>query len=91
MVTPLPRILVLFAHPAPQHSRLQSRLYRRALAVSGVTGRDLYELYPDFDVDVPAEQQLLLAHDRHEAGARELDPGDGVTCHAVCFSPGLAP
>lgn len=35
--------------------------------------------------------QLLLAHDRHEAGALELDPGDGVTCHAVCFSPGLAP
>jgi glutathione-regulated potassium-efflux system ancillary protein KefG len=63
MLAPLPRILVLFAHPAPQHSRLQARLYARARRVKGVTGRDLYELYPDFDVDVPAEQEQLLAHD----------------------------
>lgn len=63
MSTPLPRILLLFAHPAPQHSRLQRRMFARAGALPGVSGRDLYELYPDFDVDVPAEQALLVAHD----------------------------
>jgi mannose-6-phosphate isomerase-like protein (cupin superfamily) len=34
---------------------------------------------------------LLVAHDRHEHGVLELEPGAGVTCHAVCFTPGLAP
>ena len=31
--------------------------------LEGVTFHDLYEEYPDFDVDVPREQQLLAAHD----------------------------
>jgi hypothetical protein len=34
---------------------------------------------------------LLVEHERHEAGVLELDVGDGVTCHHVCFTPGLAP
>jgi hypothetical protein len=34
---------------------------------------------------------LLVEHDRHEAGVLELEIGDGVRCHAVCFTPGLAP
>ena len=34
---------------------------------------------------------LLLEHERHTTGVLELDVGDGVTCHAVCFTPGLAP
>lgn len=34
---------------------------------------------------------LLVAHDRHTAGSLELEVGDGVTCHATCFMPGLAP
>ncbi|MDX6729128.1 MAG: hypothetical protein QOK49_3933 [Baekduia sp.] len=35
--------------------------------------------------------QLLVAHDHHESGVLDLAVGDGVTCHAVCFTPGLAP
>lgn len=31
--------------------------------LDGVTLRDLYERYPDLDVDVPAEQEALAAHD----------------------------
>jgi glutathione-regulated potassium-efflux system ancillary protein KefG len=31
--------------------------------LEGVTFNDLYEAYPDFDVDVDREQELLLAHD----------------------------
>lgn len=29
----------------------------------GVTFRDLYEVYPDFHIEVPWEQDLLVAHD----------------------------
>ena len=31
----------------------------------------------------------LIEHERHTAGVLELGVGDGVTCHAVCFTPGL--
>jgi hypothetical protein len=29
-------------------------------------------------------------HGRHTAATLALEVGDGVTCHAVCFTPGLA-
>jgi thiol-disulfide isomerase/thioredoxin len=38
-----------------------------------------------------AGAHLLVDHGQHEAGVLELEVGDGVTCHAVCFTPGLAP
>jgi len=31
----------------------------------------------------------LIEHERHTAGVLDLDVGDGVACHAVCFTPGL--
>jgi thiol-disulfide isomerase/thioredoxin len=34
---------------------------------------------------------LLLSHERHVDGVLDLDVGDGVTCYATCFTPGLAP
>jgi thiol-disulfide isomerase/thioredoxin len=34
---------------------------------------------------------LLVEHERHEQGVLELEVGEGVLCHAVCFTPGLAP
>jgi glutathione-regulated potassium-efflux system ancillary protein KefG len=57
------RVLILFAHPALEKSRIHRRLIRELAAVPGVTLNDLYERYPDFDVDVRREQELLLAHD----------------------------
>ena len=57
------RLLILFAHPAIQKSRINHRLARAARAVDGVSFHDLYEAYPDFDIDVPREQALLLEHD----------------------------
>jgi len=33
----------------------------------------------------------LLAHQRHLDGVLDLRIGDGVTCFATCFTPGLAP
>ncbi len=63
----MPRTLVLFAHPALEKSRVHRRLVRTLPALAdrtpGLTFRDLYEAYPDFDVDVEREQALLLAHD----------------------------
>jgi hypothetical protein len=33
----------------------------------------------------------LITHERSTAGELSLELGDGVECHAVCFTPGLAP
>ncbi len=33
----------------------------------------------------------LVEHPHHETGVLELEVGDGVTCHAVCFTPGVRP
>ena len=32
----------------------------------------------------------LVEHPHHTAGVLELAVGDGVTCHATCFTPGVA-
>ena len=56
-------VLVLYAHPAPHKSRINRRLAAAAREVDGVTFRDLYELYPDFMIDVEEEQKLLQQHD----------------------------
>jgi thiol-disulfide isomerase/thioredoxin len=41
-------------------------------------------------VDHPGAYELI-SHPRSTAGELELDVGEGVGCHAVCFTPGLAP
>jgi hypothetical protein len=33
----------------------------------------------------------LVEHERHTTGVLDLDVGPGVVCHAVCFTPGVAP
>jgi glutathione-regulated potassium-efflux system ancillary protein KefG len=62
-MTPSNRILVLFAHPALNKSRVNSQLVRAIADVEGVTLHDLYEEYPDFHINVKREQQLLVDHD----------------------------
>jgi glutathione-regulated potassium-efflux system ancillary protein KefG len=54
-----PEVLVVMAHPALERSRANRVLMRAAEAAPGVALRDLYELYPDFAVDVPSEQAAL--------------------------------
>jgi glutathione-regulated potassium-efflux system ancillary protein KefG len=58
------RVLVLFAHPALEKSRVHRRLIREAQSTPEITFHDLYEAYPDFNIDVQHEQSLLVAHDR---------------------------
>jgi glutathione-regulated potassium-efflux system ancillary protein KefG len=57
------RVLVLFAHPALEKSRINRYLFRDIQRLENVTGNDLYEAYPDFYIDVAREQQLLRDHD----------------------------
>jgi glutathione-regulated potassium-efflux system ancillary protein KefG len=57
------RVLVLFAHPAFEKSRIHRRLLDAIADLEGVTVHDLYEVYPDFQIDVAAEQRRLLDHD----------------------------
>tara|TARA_R110002050_G_scaffold56512_3_gene127090 strand:- start:42558 stop:43151 length:594 start_codon:yes stop_codon:yes gene_type:complete len=56
-------ILVLFSHPKFEKSRANTALVNHIKDIEGVTVHDLYERYPDFHIDVPAEQELLNAHD----------------------------
>jgi glutathione-regulated potassium-efflux system ancillary protein KefF len=58
------QILVLAAHPHLEHSRVNVQMMRSAAASSladRVQVRDLYALYPDYLIDVAAEQQALAA------------------------------
>ena len=57
------RILVLFAHPVLERSRVNRRLIEAIGHLENVTIRDLYELYPTLSIDVAEEQRLLESHD----------------------------
>ena len=54
---------MIFAHPVLERSRVNSRLLTAVTGLDGVTVHDLYEEYPTFHIDVPREQEMLLAHD----------------------------
>jgi glutathione-regulated potassium-efflux system ancillary protein KefG len=59
----MPGILLQFAHPALEKSRTNRVLLDAVRNLPGLTVNDLYEQYPDFDIDVDREQALLLAHE----------------------------
>jgi glutathione-regulated potassium-efflux system ancillary protein KefG len=56
-------ILIIFAHPALQKSRVNRRLITYVMDIDGITFHDLYEAYPDFHILVSKEQELLVKHD----------------------------
>ena len=56
-------MLVLFAHPAFQKSRVNRVMIDAIRTLPGVHFQDLYEAYPEFNIDVPHEQRLLAAND----------------------------
>ncbi len=57
----MPRALVLVAHPNLHHSVVNAGLLRAARAIGepGIEVRDVYALYPDYVIDVPAEQAAV--------------------------------
>jgi glutathione-regulated potassium-efflux system ancillary protein KefG len=56
------KILVIFAHPRFEKSKTNRLLLENIAQLPEVTLNDLYEQYPDFNIDVAKEQELLLAH-----------------------------
>lgn len=57
------KILVLFAHPKLEQSKANLALINAIKDLEGVTFRDLYELYPDFNIHVNEEKKILALHD----------------------------
>jgi glutathione-regulated potassium-efflux system ancillary protein KefF len=58
-----PRVYVLAAHPNWRDSRVTRRLLEQAGGVAQVQVQDLYERYPDYDIDVATEQANAKAAD----------------------------
>ena len=52
-------IVVIHAHPYPRRSRACRALVGAIADFPGLELRTLYDLYPDFDIDIAAEQEAL--------------------------------
>src|SRR6187402_1058580 len=57
------KTLILFAHPRLEKSRTNRALLARIPNHPDLFFNDLYEAYPDFNVDVEREKDLLIKHD----------------------------
>ncbi|AKJ67080.1 NAD(P)H dehydrogenase [Pandoraea thiooxydans] len=58
---PESRVVVIYAHAAPRLSRVNEPLRHALEQLDGVRVRNLYVRYPDFDIDVAAEQAALAS------------------------------
>ncbi|MFZ4833549.1 glutathione-regulated potassium-efflux system oxidoreductase KefF [Rouxiella sp. Mn2063] len=56
-------ILIIYAHPYPRHSHANRMLLQAIENLPDVEVRSLYDLYPDFSIDVKAEQDALSRAD----------------------------
>lgn len=56
-------IALVYAHPYPNRSRVGRRLLAALHELERLEVRSLYTRYPDFAIDVAAEQRVLLAAD----------------------------
>jgi glutathione-regulated potassium-efflux system ancillary protein KefG len=56
-------ILILFAHPRLEDSVVNKGLMASVHELPFVTFHDLYETYPDFNINIESEKELLLQHD----------------------------
>ena len=56
-------VVVLYTHPYQDRSRAGRALIDQVRDLPGVSTRALYDLYPDFAIDVAAEKEALLAAD----------------------------
>jgi glutathione-regulated potassium-efflux system ancillary protein KefG len=62
-MNPKSSVLIIFAHPAFQKSRVNKLLVQAVRQLKGIYFHDLYEVYPDFGIDPKKEQALLTRHD----------------------------
>lgn len=72
-------IVIVYAHPYPRHSRANRAMLAALEEIPEVRVRSLYDLYPDFSIDVAAEQAELASaslviwqHPMHWYGAPAL-------------------
>ncbi|MFC2089445.1 NAD(P)H-dependent oxidoreductase [Bacteroidota bacterium] len=56
-------ILIIYAHPAGHKSRINAAMIAKAKEVEGVSVRELYDIYPDFYIEIKKEQEALVAND----------------------------
>ena len=57
------KILILFAHPKFEYSDTNKCMLNAVSDLENVEIRDLYELYPEFDISIKDEQECLLRND----------------------------
>lgn len=57
------KILVVLAHPNLENSKVNKVIFDELKKIDKVEVRDLYKLYPDFNIDVKAEQEALVSAD----------------------------
>jgi glutathione-regulated potassium-efflux system ancillary protein KefG len=62
LLTPENGLLLVLAHPAMERSRANRAMIEAVRNTPRVTVMDLYETYPDFVIDVRAEQGRLVGH-----------------------------
>lgn len=58
------KIMIIIAHPDLRSSRANQAFAKELRDHKDVSVRDLYEEYPNWQIDVEKEQQLLLQYDR---------------------------
>jgi glutathione-regulated potassium-efflux system ancillary protein KefG len=56
------KILILFAHPRFERSAINSIIMNNIPGIPEITFHDLYEIYPDFNIDIEWEKKLLEDH-----------------------------
>jgi glutathione-regulated potassium-efflux system ancillary protein KefG len=57
------KIAILYFHPTHHKSRINKALLKKIEDLEGITLRNMYDLYPDFHINVKQEQEMLLGHD----------------------------
>lgn len=57
------KILIILTHPRFEKSKTNRILLERINDIAEVTLNDLYEQYPDFNIDIEHEKELLTSHD----------------------------
>ena len=51
--------VLIYAHPYPDRSRANRVLYEAVHELHGLDARPIYDLYPDFSIDIEAEQETF--------------------------------
>lgn len=62
-MVPKNKIVILVFHPVLHKSRINRVLLNAVEGLEGVSIRYIYDLYPDFQIDIKVEQEVLLKHD----------------------------